>query len=997
MTTHDDVLERLALARAHSWGPARSNLVAEAVTWADALEDEQLAVDTRLALAEAYNQGNEEWKALAPFVWLLDRHAERPDLFDASRIQEMNWNYKWAIHVAADNPGVSVAQLRELQAGLEEFYRSQGASMHVVHGERHHAAVMLGLEEEAETELAAWRATPRDSASDCEGCDPMRQVTWATSHGDWDLAVATAVPVLNEEVGCVIQPAAMQAAALMALLHSGRPKAAWDAHVRSYRSLKGRPQFLGDMGRHMEYLALTGRVTRGMRILRESLPMSDQCESAVVLMGLLTGASLILREAVRADMGQETLGVSVPADSVWCPGPGLEAGTTLEQAHAEVEAWARAVASLYDARNGNTTVSQRLEDRLGAEPVAAPREVAARGALAAAGTELLETGEELPEGICIGVQDEEEAASFLEGITAMPSILGGSEPERSPEPSTEAAAAEPESDPYPVVDLRVPQAPRDADEVLRRIHALTVRPGGNLESMYVGCQAIARDLLPDPDQDDPELALTAWAILAATAEIAWDYETAVEHRLRRRALLPEDDELGLVANDLRVIKLEHNADELANRVTVAGKQERLERAGGLAERLAGVTEGLLAAPEGRQKDLVRAFDASMLLAELLPEFHEYDGARESLDQARRISGLIAHLVDPAGGELDDFLDLAQAELDLARGKVYEACILADEVLRRHNPCPILVAVGARRILAMGSIEVEEHDETVVQMRECLNIYLATGMTPLTGGVFGGLASALGMSGRALEAAEVLETALGSDVPDTVADRLRAVLVSVLDNLDEEEGVRSNALSVAERALDHGETDRASEFLVRAANAAYNLDDNTQAAALFQRVADLEDVSDNGGKVRRSRLLRRAARAIVDDRTLAMSRARLDESRAIMARARQLIEDVPASRRYSADYEIGDWHDDMAWILWRTDENAEAVDHCEAAFTGYMSTKDRDSAARPLTLLVRLHAEREDKEQARAAIARVRELLAHRRWENHPALATVANIEESFED
>ncbi|VEG28400.1 kinase [Actinomyces howellii] len=1001
MTTHDDVLERLALARAHAWGPARSNLVAEAVTWADALEDEQLAVDTRLALAEAYNQGNEEWKALAPFVWLLNRHAERPDLFDASRIHDMNWNYKWAIHVAADNPGVSVAQLRELENGLEEFYRSQGASMHVVHGERHHAAVMLGLDEEAETELAAWRATPRDSSSDCEGCDPMRQVSWATNHGDWELAVATAVPVLDEEVGCAIQPATMQAAALMALLHSGRPKAAWDAHVRSYRSLKGRPQFLGDMGRHMEYLALTGRVTRGLRILRETLPMSDQCESAVVLSGLLAGATLVLREAERAGMGQEALGVSVPAESVWCPGPGLEPGTTVSQAYAEVGAWVRKVASLYDARNGNTTVSQRLEARLAAAPVVDAGEVAARGALAAAGAELLEAREELPEGIRIGGGEEEtEAEAFLEGITAMPSILGGSEPgspEPAPEAGTESAGQEPEADPYPVVDLRVPEPPRDVEDALRRIEATLARPGGSLESLYVGCQTISRGLLPDPEKVDPEHARMAWTILSATAEIAWDYETAVEHRLRGRALLPEGDELGTILCDLRVIKLEHGADELAERVTVESRQERLERAGALAERLAGIVEELLAAPEGRQKDLVRAFDASMILVDLLPELNEYDGAQESLDQARRISGLVAHLVDPVDGRLDDQLDLASAELDLARGKVYEACILAEEVLRRHNPCPVVTALGARRILALGSTQVEEHGETVVQMRECLNIYLATGMTPLTGGVFGGLASALGMSGRALEAAEVLETALGSDVPETVADRLRSVLVAVLDNLDEEEGVRSNALAVAERALSRGEVERASEYLVRAANAAYNLDENTQAAALFQRVAELEDVSENAGRVRRSRLLRRAARAVVDDRTLAMSRARLDEAREIMARALELIEDVPTSRRYSAEYEIGDWHDDMAWILWRTDENAEAVDHCEAAFTGYMSTKDRDSAARPLTLLVRLHAEREEKDAARATIARVRELLAHRRWENHPALATVANIEESLED
>ena len=53
MTTRDDILERLALTASCPWGPIRSSLTAEAVVWADALGDEGLAIDTRLALSEA--------------------------------------------------------------------------------------------------------------------------------------------------------------------------------------------------------------------------------------------------------------------------------------------------------------------------------------------------------------------------------------------------------------------------------------------------------------------------------------------------------------------------------------------------------------------------------------------------------------------------------------------------------------------------------------------------------------------------------------------------------------------------------------------------------------------------------------------------------------------------------------------------------------------------------------------------------------------------------
>ena len=117
-------------------GPQRSTLVAEAVTWADEIDDEQLQVDTRTQLVADYAWGGEEWKGLAPFVWCLARQAERPDLFDERASFHLRWHYKWAVTAAARNPAVPLEQVRTLEDGMEAFYREQGASMHTVHGQR---------------------------------------------------------------------------------------------------------------------------------------------------------------------------------------------------------------------------------------------------------------------------------------------------------------------------------------------------------------------------------------------------------------------------------------------------------------------------------------------------------------------------------------------------------------------------------------------------------------------------------------------------------------------------------------------------------------------------------------------------------------------------------------------------------------------------------------------------------------------------------------------
>ena len=214
-------------------------------------------------------------------------------------------------------------------------------------------------------------------------------------------------------------------------------------------------------------------------------------------------------------------------------------------------------------------------------------------------------------------------------------------------------------------------------------------------------------------------------------------------------------------------------------------------------------------------------------------------------------------------------------------------------------------------------------------------------------------------------------------------------------LGEHNGVLEHSLAAAEGLEAAGRVSAAKEAYTNAAMAAGNIDDNVQSAALFRRAADLEDTSTDQGRLDRGRMLRRAARALVDDFTVAMARSRLDDALAIMQDSRDAFAEVEDGGNYSSAWEMGDWHDDMSWILWRTDENSMAAEHCEAAFEGYMSKDDRESASRALCMLARLHAERDEKDEALAACARVRELLAHPRWQNHDALSFVASVEENF--
>ena len=966
MTTRDDILERLALTASCPWGPIRSSLTAEAVVWADALGDEGLAIDTRLALSEAYREGNEEWRGLTPLAWVLARHEARPDLFDADRLRATDRNYVWSVPVAADNPGMPAARLRELVSDMEEFHRARGGSMRAVHAVRHHVARMLGLEEEARAELAAWRAAPHDPASECEDCESMRQAVWASLHEDWPTAVAAAVPALRGDIDDSARPHRLCGAVLVALLASGRPRAAWRAHMSSYRSLRTDARVLEYLPDHLEYLALSGRAGRGLKILREFGHRIGGAESARTLLGLLLGTALVLREAVRAGRGEETLGFAVPAGFRWCPGPGIPASTTLREARDLAAGWARAVAARYDCRNGNAVVSERLERRLNREPITGDEEIAARGALADAGVELMEPGEELPEALRLAAPDPGRTGTSLD------------------------------DEPCPAVDLRADPAPADSRELLARFDADLRRPGQSLERGLLVARAVRLGYEPDPRSVDPALAEAARILRFVEADLGWDHERAVEEAEGLRAGIDAGARpLDAIRADLAVIRVRRQLGEHGGPESSGDGDPLPERARGLARRLMGLVEPVLAAPQGREgdeEDLVCAYEGATALVRLLSELREHDVADEALGLARRIAPRIEHLVDARDGALSDQLDAARAFMLLERGDLYGACAQAEKILRWHDPCPFVLADDARTVLARASTRVGETEEAVVQTREMLDNLLAAGMDSLAGPLLGSLAAALGSLGRDVEAAEVLEAALDLPVPAMIAEELRDTLITVLDRLGEESAVRDACLELAEARLERGRTESGLENLVRGAEACLELGDNSRAAQLLERAARLVDETSRAGRVRRSRLLRRSARAVVDASSARLARTRLDEARALMDRARGLIEAVPDSRQYSAAFEMGDWHNDMAWVLWRAGECAQALEHCERAYEDCMSARDRSAAVRPLVLAVVVHMELGDEPAARAAIARARRLLGHRRRAGHPMLARLDQLE-----
>lgn len=568
----------------------------------------------------------------------------------------------------------------------------------------------------------------------------------------------------------------------------------------------------------------------------------------------------------------------------------------------------------------------------------------------------------------------------------------------SAEYSTEHPAEYPaEFGPYPSVDLRTPPAVGDADDLLRRLEIELCRPGQTLEHAFLIAQAMRRGLTPDPERIAPELMRAAHSLRYNVADRGWDYERAADEIAYLRAHIDGvAHPLRVIELDLEALQAEGKAADLHGRATERTRADQLAHARELAEQLTSLAERLLDAPAGRQAELVDACRSAVTLVRILSGRDDHQGAAEFLELARLIAPHVAHLLEPDDGALDDQLTLLEADVLLARGDAHGARALVDTVLRGYDPCPVVLAEAGRSTLVRASMSLGETEEAVSQSRELLDVHLSVGLDSLAGPLFGALAASLIASGRPLEAAEVLETSLSADAPPILAEELRRTLVSVLERLDDAEGVRDNCLIVAETSLKRGETQRGADYLLRAASACEKLGESPRASRLFERAAELVDTSDDAGRVRCARYLRRAGRAAVAESSDPTAPVHPDDARALMSRAWDLVESVPDSRTYSRAFELGDWHDDMAWILWRTGEHVEALEHCKRAFACYVSAKDRGTASHPLTLMALIHAEMGETDAAREDIARLRRLLSHSRWEGHPALTRIASLEETLD-
>ncbi|WP_435090544.1 hypothetical protein [Micromonospora aurantiaca (nom. illeg.)] len=356
--TDDDLWRMHHEIESMPYGPGQIAALEQLLRRADAGDDRHLAFAARVTGTTAYVYGGEPAKSFVTFSWCLAEYDKDPQPYHQRYTHQLLWFFKYMVNAMVKFPELPLDRTYAVLDDMERRYRDSGHSLQAVYKHRYLVAAHLGDDEAAEQWYRKWMTTPRDTLSDCAGCDPTTQVAHLVRHGRHEEAVALAEPVLAGRLTCSEQPQGILTALLTPYRETGRTDAARDAHREAYRRVRGHLADLWDIADHVEFCTVTGNEARALELVERHLDWLDRAPTPAAAMHFAAAASAALRQVpAELTVHRRASGERAAAD--------VPAGALAD----ELAGTATALAERFDARNGTTHQSGLIARKLAAGPV----------------------------------------------------------------------------------------------------------------------------------------------------------------------------------------------------------------------------------------------------------------------------------------------------------------------------------------------------------------------------------------------------------------------------------------------------------------------------------------------------------------------------------------------------------------------------------------------------------------------------------------------------
>ena len=811
----------------------------------------------------------------------------------------------------------------------------------------------------------------------------MKQINEAVAHKDWERAVATAMPLFDEEGACGAQPHGIRAKAMIPLLMSGRPEAAWEAHIRSYRHHRGVANSIDYIGLHLEYLVRSGRWQRALEILRDSIGMTSSLESASLLADYLPAAALTAIEATRRGHGNEPFGALCTGQSQWCQGPQLDVNTPLSEAAEKLSQWALNVASLFDQRNGNDYYTRLVREVLEAGAVDEQAETRAQGEWQ---LELVGERETMPEPLST-IEGEDLPAQRVSSRTAR----------------AQAETID-QSNPYPPIDYSLPPLPTSMQEAFDRYAAQTDVIGYNVETNLLTDWCLVNTLDVDKlhfDESDPQAALSFASFSKTLLSLRKEHEkfqsvyervAPVIHSMVEDAPLVTPgffakifgrSQASFSRKDLSITQLEllRYSCEL-DRYSWLGmeapsdlQKDAVALCDTFVSQIASMASTLNRGA-AKADDIAAIIDCLCTCGEIFLDSEKSKPALKALDTIESLKPACLH----SGTSETAFmrtLSLEGAQLYLEIGDYRRAAQLADQALRLEAHCDPYTAFFARLIICTASIKAYESAEAVSQALRLSEIITRTPLRSL------GLSAATIISDafegvhRIEEAIELLEQTISragdSSFARLLTALIRLTLASYYLSIDQDEEAYETAMAAIDPLVASGNLRAASRAGSLANDAAKRLHDRPKRLAAIERALEIAKAFKAPHDV--IALTRMAAKTYVDTPTGKVSEA--DKERALQAVdagsawldsfTEEIDPEEMAFLRAGITYIKG-------WVYMTSHDPYPAIPLLQEAFTLQKKIKDAENYVFPLTALSQCYSELGDTDALHNLLIEVKETI-----------------------
>ncbi len=351
----DELYQALKENDQRPYGRTRTVTAEELVDAAEQFAEPVPLVHALLELQEAYTYGSEPRKSPVVFARLLTLFDEQPDVFDERLRHMLFWRFKWVANALRQLPEIPLASMRQWLTEMRDRYEKAGLGLQPYYGQSYQLAAHVGEDTTLAYEL--WAGRTRTRLSDCEACETCERALYHLMAGDDERALRTWEPVLAGKEFCQEEPARSLSYALLPLLRTGSADRARELHLAGYRGCRRNPSMSGEVGRHLEFCALTGNEARGLELLAENRNLFDEVDSPLDLLDFLTGVEVLLQRV--EFLGHGELPAAGYAGRTW----------TAAGLRAEVGGRADDLAARFDARNGTTAHTDRRRARLDRAPL----------------------------------------------------------------------------------------------------------------------------------------------------------------------------------------------------------------------------------------------------------------------------------------------------------------------------------------------------------------------------------------------------------------------------------------------------------------------------------------------------------------------------------------------------------------------------------------------------------------------------------------------------